>query len=152
MLALGLKGIDNEADLLKLTLQFKDEYLNIDAWHLYDDTVENLEYAINHGYTNYVLSNHVPELEELVTGLGIRAYFKEVITSGKVGYEKPHREMFKEIYKYGRFDSFYMIGDSYEADIMGALNFGINAILVRKENVNQYDKYSKDLKGVWKYV
>ena len=43
-------------------------------------------------------------------------------------------------------------GIDNEADIVGALNFGIDAILVRKENVNQYDKYSRDLRGVWKYV
>lgn len=46
----------------------------------------------------------------------------------------------------------YMIGDSYSADVQGALNCGIDAILVRQDNKYNYEKYSVDLDGIWKYV
>ncbi|AKJ38223.1 hypothetical protein MCM1_1167 [Methanosarcina barkeri CM1] len=36
-----------------------------------------------------------------------------------------------------------MIGDSYIADVEGAINAGIKAILVRKENTHNYQNYLK---------
>ena len=38
-----------------------------------------------------------------------------------------------------------MIGDSYIADVEGAINAGIKAILVRKENIHNYQNYCKSL-------
>lgn len=150
--ALHAIGITNIEENKKLTCQFKDEYLRIDAWHLFEDTICNLEYSHLQGYSNAILSNHTPELEELVEGLGIRNYFEIVITSGKVGYEKPHPKFFQEIYKYGKYDRCYMIGDSYNADIVGGINCGFTSILVRKENTMQYEQYSKYLDGIWQFI
>lgn len=149
LLSLGLEGQDQIDNIIG---QFKEEYLKIEAWTLYDDTIINLEYALKSGYSNYILSNHVPELEELVEGLGIRPYFKAIITSAKIGYEKPNIGIFKEISNLGSFDQYFMIGDSYHADVIGALNFGIDAILVRNENIYNYHKYSKDLSCIWRYI
>jgi putative hydrolase of the HAD superfamily len=41
-----------------------------------------------------------------------------------------------------------MIGDSYEADVGGALRAGIKAILVRKPNLKEYKWYSKSLENI----
>lgn len=150
--ALQLLGLEGQDEMDKIIGQFKDEYLKIEAWSLYDDTIINLEYALKSGYSNYILSNHVPELEALVKGLGIKEYFKEVITSAKVGYDKPNPGIFEHTLRFGSFDKYFMIGDSYHADVIGALNFGIDAILVRKENIHHYHKYSKKLDGIWQYI
>lgn len=88
----------------------------------------------------------------LVEGLGIKEYFKFIITSANVGYDKPNIKIFEEVLKYGTYDEYYMIGDSYTADIIGAKNIGFNAILVRKENSMNYKNYSKDLNGIWKFI
>lgn len=42
-----------------------------------------------------------------------------------------------------------MIGDSYIADIEGAINAGIKAILVRKENTHNYQNYCKSLDEIY---
>ena len=51
-----------------------------------------------------------------------------------MGYEKPNPAFYKVIESFGRYDEYYMIGDNYIADIQGALDYGINAVLVRSEN------------------
>lgn len=42
-----------------------------------------------------------------------------------------------------------MIGDNYNADVQGALNAGINAILVRKENIHNYKNYCSSLEDIF---
>lgn len=150
--ALYAIGVDNQNENNKLVNQFKEEYLRIDAWSLFDDTIHCLKHSVNMGYNNIILSNHTPELEMLVEGLGIKEYFKFIITSANVGYDKPNMKIFEEVFKYGTYDEYYMIGDSYSADIIGANNIGFNAILVRKENSMNYKNYSKDLNGIWKFI
>jgi HAD superfamily hydrolase (TIGR01549 family) len=84
------------------------------------------------GWRHVIVSNHVPELTEIVAGLGIREFFAEVITSGLVGYEKPHAQMFEAALRCAIPDSpIWMIGDNRECDCDPVGAFGANAILVR---------------------
>jgi putative hydrolase of the HAD superfamily len=145
-------GVTDKNIIKKLTLEFKVEYLRPDAWYLYDDTIKTLQHSIDKGYSNIILSNHVPELEELVKGLGIEKFFIAVINSAVVGYEKPNPKIFEEVLKLERNEKYYMIGDNYTADIKGSLDFGFDAILVHKDNVNNYEKYSINLDGIWQYI
>ncbi|MFZ5986885.1 MAG: HAD family hydrolase [Bacillota bacterium] len=134
-------GIDKNS-ASKLSELIREKYLLNDKWHLYDDTIECLKTTIKKGYKNIVVSNHVPELEEIIENLGIRNYFLEVFTSAKIGYEKPNIKVFQNVLNIlGDYNSAIMIGDSYIADVQGALNAGIDAILVRNNNQNSYDKY-----------
>ena len=150
--ALLINGVaDSEATVL--STQFKSEYLDIQKWNLFDDTIRNLEESSRRGHYNYILSNHVPELSVLVKGLSIDKYFSKVISSAEVGYEKPNTMIFKELFKYIDHESkIYMIGDSYAADVQGAIKCGFDAILVRQDNKTNYVNYSVDLDGIWKYI
>ena len=42
-----------------------------------------------------------------------------------------------------------MIGDTYLADVVGALNAGLKAVLVRKPNSTRYPIYGEDLSTFW---
>jgi putative hydrolase of the HAD superfamily len=130
----------------------REEYIKASEWRVYDDTMVTLEKAIQLGHRNIVLSNHVPELETLIDSLGLSQFFERIYTSAIVGYEKPHPKMFSvvETHKQGN-EKVIMIGDSYVADVQGALNCGWQAIKVRSENKNNYPCYSENLKGIWTY-
>jgi putative hydrolase of the HAD superfamily len=145
-------GINDELRLSGLAEEFREEYLRKEAWFLYEDTVRNLEKSKNLGYANIILSNHTPELSELVRYLNIESYFLTVISSALIGADKPNPLIFNEIYRYGSFDKYYMIGDNYEADVIGAKNAGFEAILVRKSNDMSYGFYSSDLDEIWAYI
>ena len=141
------------ADAKRLLPLIRETYLDIRTWHLYMDTVRTLKKAVSLGYANHILSNHVPELRMIVDGLGLEAYFEQVITSAETGYEKPNPNAFRAVLdQLGSSDSVCMIGDSYAADVQGARACGMDAILVRHDNTNGYARYSKDLNGIWAYL
>jgi putative hydrolase of the HAD superfamily len=104
------------------------------SYRLFDDALPALDELSGLGWRHVILSNHVPELEAIVTGLGIGDRFAEVITSARIGYEKPHPEAFRiALAKAGDPERVWMVGDSLQADVAGAEAVGIPAILLRHE-------------------
>lgn len=83
------------------------------------------------GWRQLILSNHVPELASIVRALGIDQYLDAVISSAFVGYEKPHPAAYAAAMDIaGSPLRAWMIGDSLEADALGADRVGLAAILV----------------------
>lgn len=98
--------------------------------HLFEGTVEVLEY-LNKKYQLHIITNGFEEVQSLkMQKSGIDKYFKEVITSESVGVKKPNPKVFDFALMKAKTtaEDAIMIGDSYEADILGALNFGMLAI------------------------
>lgn len=154
VLGQALARAELNEELIEYCLQgIREEYIRISEWRVYDDTIKTLEKAIQLGHRNIVLSNHVPELGTLMDGLGLSKYFEGIYTSAMVGYEKPHPVMFSSLdaHKQGN-EKIIMIGDSFVADVQGALNCGWLAILVRSENKSNYLCYSKYLEGIWTFI
>ena len=76
-----------------------------------------------------ILSNHAPELPQLVADLGLAPLIDRTITSAMVGAEKPNRRIFEyamDVADAG--DDVWMVGDNPVADIGGAEAVGIRAI------------------------
>jgi len=142
-------GIDKEI-AEKISKEVREEYLDIKKWHLYPDTVNALEGIATNGYINIIVSNHVPELIEIVHKLGIGNYFHKVYSSADIGFEKPNKEFFNHIIHDLDIDrnACVLIGDSYDADIAGAIRSKIKPILVRKENTKNYKWYCADLDSI----
>ncbi len=116
------------------------------TYTVYDDTVPALVKLSEHGWRHVILSNHVPELEQIVQGLGLGSHFEAVHSSALIGYEKPHAEAFRiALDAAGDPPHVWMVGDNPLADIGGALALGILAVLVRREF--RYPRYSPDVAG-----
>ncbi|KYF85278.1 HAD family hydrolase [Sorangium cellulosum] len=77
-----------------------------------------------------VLSNSEGRLDELVDELGWSAYFVAVADSGRLGFEKPGREIFAwTAERLGApLAAVVHVGDSLAADVDGALAAGMRAI------------------------
>ena len=102
------------------------------GWQLFDDALPALGAARAAGWTNAILSNHVPELAELVAGLGLAPHVDRVFTSALVGFDKPHPELFRHVLAaYGNPREVWMVGDNPVADVAGAEAVGCRALLVR---------------------
>jgi putative hydrolase of the HAD superfamily len=126
----------------------RNEYLDKTKWHLFLDSLPAIERAEKAGYTNYILSNHVPELDDIIRSLGLGGRFAAVFNSGRVGYEKPNSGIFRfalEISGVAEPSTAVMIGDGYIPDVVGARSNGMNAILVRGTNPTGYEYYAPDL-------
>jgi len=143
---LGTSDVESQS----LSRQVKEEYLNTEQWSVFSDVKPVLSELSRNGYRHFIASNHVPELDDLVTALGIRNLFQEVFSSGNIGYEKPNKKFFEHIFKEAKLtaDECVLIGDSYAADIAGALSVNMNPILVRAANSNWYRWHSANLEGV----
>ena len=70
------------------------QYVDAVCWELFEDTVPALRALSERGWRHLVLSNHVPELEAIVTHLGLAPLLEAVVNSAMTGYEKPHPEAF----------------------------------------------------------
>lgn len=102
------------------------------VWRLFDDTPAALRATAAAGWRNAILSNHVPELAELVAALGIGEHVEEVFSSAVTGYEKPHPEAFRLVLRrFGEPRERWMVGDNPQADVAGAEALGIPAVLIR---------------------
>jgi putative hydrolase of the HAD superfamily len=102
------------------------------GWRVFDDTRAGLAATAAAGWRNVVLSNHIPELETLVTQLGLADLVERVFSSACTGYEKPHPEAFGIAPRAeGNPRRRWMVGDNPLADVEGAEALGIPAILVR---------------------
>ncbi len=102
------------------------------GWQLFADTIPALTTLQGAGWQHVILSNHVPELPAIVDGLGLTPLISTVVTSAATGFEKPHPEAFAAaVAAFGATAPVWMIGDSYTADVIGARDAGIPAILVR---------------------
>jgi putative hydrolase of the HAD superfamily len=104
------------------------------GWMLFDDSRPVLTQLGERGWRHVVLSNHVPELEEIVACLRLDDLLDAVVTSAVAGFEKPHPEAFAAGRRAaGGATTLWMVGDNAEADVAGAEAAGIPAILVRSE-------------------
>jgi HAD superfamily hydrolase (TIGR01549 family) len=106
------------------------------GWRLFDDTVPALSHLSQAGWRHALLSNHVPELEKIVAGLGLDRHLEAVLCSAVTGYEKPHPEAFAAALRLRRNgEPVWMVGDNPEADVEGARRAGFPAILVRRDGI-----------------
>lgn len=142
------KGLTDEATARRVADKFPSRFADIRYWRLFSDTLPAVKKLKELGYSVNILSNHVPEAREIITKLGIIDEFDRVILSSEVGYEKPNEAIFK-IAVYGRENDInVMVGDNFNADVKGAINAGMKAILVRESNSGNYKYYLKDLSGL----
>lgn len=127
----------------------RHSYTSPTNFTLFDDTLETLYRCQENGWESVILSNHVPELSDIVQALGLTGYLKQCFSSAVIGYEKPHPEAYRIILKQvGHYDNIWMIGDSLKADVRGAETVGLKAILVRKQPTEDVKYYSPNLSGV----
>jgi putative hydrolase of the HAD superfamily len=110
----------------------RERYVDPRHWRLFEDTVPVLRGLRARGWRHLILSNHVPELEQIITDLGLRELVDAVVVSAEIGFEKPHPEAFAYARQAaGACSEIWMIGDDPHADIAGARAAGIPAIHVR---------------------
>lgn len=111
---------------------FENDYLRIcpTKTNLFPQTIEILGY-LSGKYQLHLISNGFKESTEIkLNTTGLAPFFKTIIISEIVGINKPDRAIFEFAVRAAgalKNDSL-MIGDSLEADIRGAMAFGMDAI------------------------
>jgi putative hydrolase of the HAD superfamily len=103
---------------------------------LFPDTMSALIHLKSQGYHLGVISNGltIKQYEKLVR-LGLHHFFDSVVTSEEAGVEKPDPEIFDlAMTRMGcKAENSVMIGNSFNDDILGALEAGMSAVYLTKE-------------------
>lgn len=98
--------------------------------HLFDGAFKILDY-LSAKYRLHIITNGFEEVQtKKLVNSKIEKYFEAVITSEAAGVKKPHPKIFEMALKESGAIAGHsvMIGDTYEADIVGAQNVGMPAI------------------------
>jgi putative hydrolase of the HAD superfamily len=128
MIGVGV-GPDTAASLAP---RFRESFVNPARWHVFPDSLEALRMAGSAGWRNVIVSNHVPELPDLVFQLGLADHVHAVVNSADNGYEKPHPQAFRlALQAAGDPTTAWIVGDNPIADIAGAAQVGIPGVLAR---------------------
>uniref|UniRef100_UPI003568E7D7 YjjG family noncanonical pyrimidine nucleotidase n=1 Tax=Lutibacter sp. TaxID=1925666 RepID=UPI003568E7D7 len=97
---------------------------------LFDGALEILEH-LKPNYKMHIITNGFNEVQfKKIENSGLSSYFDKIITSEEVGVKKPNPLIFNYALKAtnAHFSESIMIGDNWEADIMGAKNAGLDVI------------------------
>lgn len=106
-------------------------YTDPRGWTVFPDAGPVLQELAAAGWRHVVVSNHVPELGDLLRALGLARHFTDVVNSALIGWEKPHPRIFQAaLERAGRPRRVWMVGDNPVADIAGADAAGIPGILL----------------------
>ena len=133
-LAAGFGEVGYAKDAPQLLAAFRARFSDPSGWTVFDDTVPSLEALREAGMRHVVVSNHMPELPRLADALGIGRLVDAVITSATVGYEKPHPAIFHAAIAATDAEPALMVGDNPVADVQGAWEVGLEAVLVRRSD------------------
>lgn len=137
--------------------RMQEEILRVSNYEIYEDTKDTLQYAIDRGWENYILSNNYPDMDLTMDALGLTPYFKDMVISARLGWDKPRAELFQYALNLagirrvsqdpnaasaqaarfvdaeGNEVQCFMVGDNPVADAFGASRVGLPCILVHKK-------------------
>jgi len=117
-----------------------------EGYVLHEDTLPALEYLSQLDWNHVILSNHIPELPDIVGALPLSSHISQCVSSALTGYEKPNPEVFRIALEIsGKPEKVWMIGDNIDADVKGAESVGIPAILVRTTPAEFVKYFAADL-------
>ena len=124
-----------------IPIEFEEDYVRISPTktNLFDGAEKVLTYLQNK-YQLHIISNGFKETTLTKMDLsGLNPYFTNVIISEDVGINKPDKLIFEHAITKAdaKVEESIMIGDSLEADIRGAQNFGMKAIFFNPLNITQ---------------
>lgn len=109
-----------------------EEYITFLSQHnaLFNNAIEVLEY-LKKKYVMHIITNGFEEVQfRKLKNSNLLPFFDKIITSEKVGVKKPNPKIFQYAMDISGASSHesIMIGDNFEADILGAINVGMQAI------------------------
>ena len=124
--------MDYEIDAATIDLISEDYILHLPLNnHLFDGTIELLDY-LKPKYRLHIITNGFHEVQtRKIDGAKIGHYFETITNSEMAGVKKPNPLIFEFALQSAnaKKESSIMIGDCIDADVRGALNCGLDAIL-----------------------
>lgn len=130
---LNQKISDKQIDLIS------DEYIEFlpDFNHLFDNAIEVLNF-LSENYQLHIITNGFAQVQDKkLNNSNISHYFQTITNSELAGAKKPNPIIFEHALKVANAQKHesIMIGDCLDADVKGALDFGIEAIFFNPNKI-----------------
>ena len=131
-----LKVKGERREVAALAEQLSEDFLNMTTAHF--SLLEGAEELVRYLAKKYpltVVTNGFIEVQyEKFDKSGLRDCFAHIVLSEEVGCQKPNPRIFEEALRMNglQAEDVVMIGDSWNSDIQGAINAGIDQIWIRK--------------------
>jgi len=124
---------------VKSVLSINNDFLHrtTTKTRLIPGSIELLEY-LRPSYRLFILSNGFREVQfKKLSNSGLAPYFERMILSEDANIQKPHKEIFDFALKNtnSRRNETLMIGDSWDADIIGAYNSKIDQLWLNPDKI-----------------
>ena len=106
--------------------------------HLVQGALELLNYLNLKKYKMYIITNGFREVQnKKLENTGLKSFFQKIFISEDIKIPKPGIEIFEHAIKSAnaKKSESLMIGDDWDADIVGAANFGIDQAYYAKNDV-----------------
>ena len=94
-------------------------------------------------YNLHIITNGFKQVQHFkIKNAGLESYFDFIFTAEQVGFKKPHPQIFIHALNQTKANpkKSLMIGDSLEADILGALAQGMHAIHFNSHGEERHEK------------
>jgi YjjG family noncanonical pyrimidine nucleotidase len=123
--------------------QISEDYIRFlpDFNHLFEDALEVLEY-LKERYELHIITNGFAEVQfKKIANSNLEPYFKTITNSEMAGAKKPNPIIFEHALNKAKAikNESIMIGDSIDADVIGALDFGMKALFFNPNQIEVED-------------
>ncbi|HEX7541785.1 MAG TPA: HAD family hydrolase [Anaerolineales bacterium] len=129
----GFRGVPDSVIRAALEAMYAVTQQN---WYLEEDAISTLEKLKSRGYHLGLISNTSDDrnVKDIVDRLGLRPFFESIVTSAALGIRKPDARIFQVALDHFRIlpDAAIMVGDTLEADVLGANQSGIYSIWITR--------------------
>ena len=140
-------GINNH-DWIELNRQYL-ENMAVQT-KLFPGTIETLTNLKSKGYQMHIITNGFREVQHSkLINSRLSRFFTKIFISEDIQTTKPHRQIFEYALKSTNAlkKRSIMIGDSWETDIIGALEFGMDQIMFLNKGNNATPDHVKSLRS-----
>ena len=118
-------------------------------WETAEDTLPTLENLRAQGYRMVIISNasNDADVQTLVENAEMQLYFDFVLSSAAFGLRKPNRDIFDVALGHWEYayEEVVMVGDTLDADILGANNIGLYSIWITRNANTPANRSNKDI-------
>ncbi len=130
------KGFPNVADKVVRAALDAMYAVTRQNWYLEEDALSTLETLKSRGYRLGLISNTSDDttVQQLIDRDGLRPFFETIVTSAALGIRKPDRRIFQAALDrlQVRPAAAAMVGDTLEADVLGANQVGLYSIWITR--------------------
>lgn len=142
----ALLNLKIEQEVLEI---LADEYIQFlpENSHLFEGTFELLEY-LKPKYNLHIITNGFRDLQNYkINNSNLTPYFQTITNSESTGVKKPNPIIFEFALRQAnaKRESSIMIGDCIDADVLGAMNCGMDAVLFSEISKDLEDKSIKQI-------